>query len=234
MTGLTPGTLYHFRVVATNSAATTDGADTTFQTLVSFLVQVGSFGSPGSARRPVPDPDRGGGRSAAARCTSPTARTRAIQRFNKKGSLQGGLGVGRQGRPGEERGLQEQEGVPGGHPRLGRRPVPESHERRGRQLQEQVERQRVRRRRRQQRGPEVQLGGQVPVDDRRQHRHAGPFRRASRAWPSTRTATCGPPMSPPATSTQFDSSGTFVQEWNDPSGAPAGDRGRFDTTAPST
>src|SRR4030095_16702027 len=48
VTGLTPLTLYHFRVVATNAAGTTNGADTTFQTLLSFLLQVGSFGSAGS------------------------------------------------------------------------------------------------------------------------------------------------------------------------------------------
>jgi sugar lactone lactonase YvrE len=46
--GLTPGTIYHFRAVATNADGTTNGADQTFQTLVSFLVQGSSFGSPGS------------------------------------------------------------------------------------------------------------------------------------------------------------------------------------------
>jgi DNA-binding beta-propeller fold protein YncE len=48
VTGLTPGTTYHFRAVATNAAATTNGQDETLQTLVSFLRQVGSFGSTGS------------------------------------------------------------------------------------------------------------------------------------------------------------------------------------------
>src|SRR5262249_35354347 len=46
--GLKPKTTYHFRVVATNAAGTTNGADTTFQTLLSFLVQGRSFGSAGS------------------------------------------------------------------------------------------------------------------------------------------------------------------------------------------
>src|SRR5262249_26291928 len=48
ISGLTPGTTYHFRVVATNPAGTTTGDDQTFQTLVSFLIPVGSFGSSGS------------------------------------------------------------------------------------------------------------------------------------------------------------------------------------------
>src|SRR5262249_26225847 len=46
--GLKPKTTCHFRVVATNAAGTTTGADTTFQTLLSFLVQGPSFGSAGS------------------------------------------------------------------------------------------------------------------------------------------------------------------------------------------
>src|SRR5262249_14441097 len=48
LTGLKSKTIYHFRVVATNAAGTTNGADTTFQTLLSFLVQGPSFGSAGS------------------------------------------------------------------------------------------------------------------------------------------------------------------------------------------
>ena len=46
--GLKPSTLYHFRVVATNST-TTMGPDATFRTLVSFLMPVGTFGSAGTA-----------------------------------------------------------------------------------------------------------------------------------------------------------------------------------------
>jgi streptogramin lyase len=45
--GLTPNTVYHFRVVATNTT-TTAGPDATFRTLLSFLMSVGSFGSAGS------------------------------------------------------------------------------------------------------------------------------------------------------------------------------------------
>jgi sugar lactone lactonase YvrE len=49
LTGLAPATTYHFRVEATNSAATTDGPDQTFKTHQSFLVQAGVFGSSGTA-----------------------------------------------------------------------------------------------------------------------------------------------------------------------------------------
>jgi sugar lactone lactonase YvrE len=49
ISGLTPSTTYHFRAVATSSAATVNGVDTTFATLVSFLASTGSFGAPGSA-----------------------------------------------------------------------------------------------------------------------------------------------------------------------------------------
>src|SRR5262249_31721057 len=48
VTGLTPATTYHFRAVATNSAGTTDGADTTFQTHISYLTAVTFFGGTGS------------------------------------------------------------------------------------------------------------------------------------------------------------------------------------------
>src|SRR5262245_32814354 len=46
--GLTPNTTYHYPLVAANPAGTTTGDDTTFQTLLSFLVPIASFGSPGS------------------------------------------------------------------------------------------------------------------------------------------------------------------------------------------
>ena len=49
VTGLAPGTTYHFRVIATNADGTTDGDDVTFQTHVPFLVPLGTFGGPGSA-----------------------------------------------------------------------------------------------------------------------------------------------------------------------------------------
>src|SRR5262249_48096694 len=48
LTRLSPDPLYHFRAVAVNSAGTTNGADTTFQTIVAFMIQVGAFGTPGS------------------------------------------------------------------------------------------------------------------------------------------------------------------------------------------
>ncbi len=47
VTGLAPGTTYHFQVVASNSAGTTTGPDETFTTHLSFLIGAGSFGSSG-------------------------------------------------------------------------------------------------------------------------------------------------------------------------------------------
>src|SRR5262249_24486423 len=94
VSGLTPGTLYHFRVVATNAAGTTTGDDTTFTTLVSFLIPVDSFGTSGSGagQFQVPigvavGPHNGTvyvGDSANAR----------IQEFNKNGKFKAAWGWG--------------------------------------------------------------------------------------------------------------------------------------------
>jgi hypothetical protein len=94
VTGLTPGTTYHFRVVATNADGTTTGADTTFQTLVSFLIQVGQFGSPGTGSGQFQTPigvavyQRGGQVYVA---DSANAR---IEKFDKKGKFIAAWGWG--------------------------------------------------------------------------------------------------------------------------------------------
>jgi DNA-binding beta-propeller fold protein YncE len=94
VTGLTPGTTYHFRVVATNADGTTTGADTTLQTLVSFLLQVGSFGSAGSGAGQFQSPvgvavDQNNGRVYVA--DSGNAR---IQKFDSKGKFTAAIGWG--------------------------------------------------------------------------------------------------------------------------------------------
>ena len=166
-TGLTPGTVYHFRVVATNAAGTTNGDDTTFKTLLSFLVQIGSFGGAGTTAGLFQTPigvavDQRGGKVYVA--DSANAR---VQRFNKKGQFKAVWGWGV--KDGQEQSevcktkTACQAGVVGSG--AGQFSVPYEH--RGRQLQGLVEGQRVRRRRRQQRGPEVHLRRQVPGDDRR-------------------------------------------------------------------
>ena len=92
ITGLTPGTTYHFRAVAVNSVGTTTGADTTFQTLVAFMVQVGAFGTPGSAasqfQTPIGVAAFGGNVYVA---DSGNAR---VQRFNQKGVFKAAWGWG--------------------------------------------------------------------------------------------------------------------------------------------
>jgi hypothetical protein len=100
-TGLTPDTLYHFRVVAMNAAGTTEGDDMTFRTLESFLIFLDSFGSPGSAAGQFQFPTgmavylRGGKVFVAD-----TGNAR-IERFNSKGRFRGAWGWGV--RSGQER-----------------------------------------------------------------------------------------------------------------------------------
>ena len=92
ITGLTPGTTYHFHAVAVNVDGTVTGADTTFQTLVAFMVQVGAFGAPGTLAGQFMTPigvAAGGGKVYVA--DSANAR---IQRFNEKGVFKAAWGCG--------------------------------------------------------------------------------------------------------------------------------------------
>src|SRR5581483_8167049 len=94
VTGLTPGTTYHFRVVATNEAGTTNGPGATFQTLVSFLRLIDMFGGPGSAAGELQTPigvavDQRGGKVYVA--DSANAR---IQSFSANGAFRAAWGWG--------------------------------------------------------------------------------------------------------------------------------------------
>ena len=92
ITGLTPGTTYHFHAVAVNVDGTVTGADTTFQTLTAFMVQVGAFGAPGTLAGQFQTPvgvAAFGGKVYVA--DSANAR---VQRFNEKGVFKAAWGWG--------------------------------------------------------------------------------------------------------------------------------------------
>jgi sugar lactone lactonase YvrE len=94
VTGLTPATTYHFRAVATNADGAVNGTDQTFQTLLSFLTPVGSFGSAGTGSGQFQTPigvavDRLNGRVYVA--DSANAR---IERFSASGKFLAALGWG--------------------------------------------------------------------------------------------------------------------------------------------
>jgi hypothetical protein len=118
--GLTPDTTYHFRVVAMNAAGTTNGDDTTFRTLVSFLKGAGSFGGPGTGAGQFMVPlgvavDQHGGKVYVA--DSANAR---IQKFNSDGDFKFAWGWGvRFGNDMAEKCTQRsdcQAGIPGSEP----------------------------------------------------------------------------------------------------------------------
>src|SRR5262249_14565021 len=94
ITGLTPGTTYHFRAVATNADGTVNGDDKTFKTLLSFLTQLGTSGTAGSGAGQFQTPigmavDQRGGKVYVA--DSGNAR---IQRLNTKGKFKAAMGWG--------------------------------------------------------------------------------------------------------------------------------------------
>src|SRR5262245_12973695 len=87
VTGLKPKTTYHFRVVATNAAGTTTGADTTFQTLLSFLVQGASFGSAGSGAGQFQTPVGVAIQQASGAIYVADSGNARVQKFSAKGKF---------------------------------------------------------------------------------------------------------------------------------------------------
>src|SRR5262245_24693061 len=87
VTGLKPNTIYHFRVVATNAAGTTTGADTTFQTLLSFLVQGASFGSAGSGAGQFQTPVGVAIQQASGAIYVADSGNARVQKFSAKGKF---------------------------------------------------------------------------------------------------------------------------------------------------
>jgi hypothetical protein len=92
LTGLVPATIYHFRTVATNSAATTDGGDQTFTTRLSFPVGVGAFGSSGTAGGQFSEPV-GVGAGSAGVFVADRGNAR-VEKFNVSGSFVSAWGWG--------------------------------------------------------------------------------------------------------------------------------------------
>src|SRR5262245_60261913 len=92
--GLKPKTTYHFRVVATNAAGTTTGADTTFQTLLSFLVQGPSFGSAGSGAGQFQTPLGVAIQQASGATYVADSGNARVQKFNAKGQFVTAFGWG--------------------------------------------------------------------------------------------------------------------------------------------
>src|SRR5262249_1832198 len=91
---LKPKTTYHFRVVATNAAGTTTGADTTFQTLLSFLVQGPSFGSAGSGAGQFQTPVGVAIQQASGATYVADSGNARVQKFNAKGQFVTAFGWG--------------------------------------------------------------------------------------------------------------------------------------------
>src|SRR5262249_3858026 len=91
---LKPKTTYHFRVVATNASGTTTGAGTTFQTLLSFLVQGPSFGSAGSSAGQFQTPLGVAIQQASGGIYVADSGNARVQKFNAKGQFVTAFGWG--------------------------------------------------------------------------------------------------------------------------------------------
>jgi SMP-30/Gluconolactonase/LRE-like region/NHL repeat len=81
-------------VVATNSAGTTNGADTTFQTLLSFLQKVSSFGSAGSGAGQFQTPVGVSIQQSSGAIYVADSGNARIEKFNPKGKFSAAWGWG--------------------------------------------------------------------------------------------------------------------------------------------
>ncbi len=96
ISGLKAETVYHYRVVATNSEGTAVGQDGTFRTLVTPLTYVGSFGAEGSGAGQLLHPSAAAADAGGNVWIADTGNNR-IEEFNSSGGYvrsTGGLGSG--------------------------------------------------------------------------------------------------------------------------------------------
>jgi sugar lactone lactonase YvrE len=103
ISGLTPSTTYHFRVVASNSEGTTNGSDLTFTTPAVGPTYQSSFGSSGTGNGQFAHP-AGSAVDAAGNIWVVDENNYRVQKFNEKGEYLSkfgsqGAGNGQFGRP---------------------------------------------------------------------------------------------------------------------------------------
>ncbi len=92
ISGLSPSTLYHFRLVAANSVGTVLGGDSTFA--FSFLTFIDSFGSPGSGAGQFQTPVGVAVRQANGHIYVADSGNARVQKFNAKGEFSAAWGWG--------------------------------------------------------------------------------------------------------------------------------------------